>query len=341
MSGWSRGFKVFSLMVLVSATSSALALDVPIVPSDSVNGAVKPADQGSEASSKDKDKDKSEPENTGKVKTLSRVSDEVKNQPGISADQQKRISGGEMTFEGSRQELQVREGVNVGVEVSRGHLNRIVTPYPNPRVMKVNKEVVTKIKGRVIYVATRDESPVTMFVRNEGDEGDALSLTLIPRGIPPKEIRLSIPGVEFAQRGDVDRAHSWELKNGYMKSIRSLMRNVAKGEIPPGYSMRGINANDVAPRCAQSGIKFDFSRGQVVKGSRFKLIAGVATNVKRSKTEILEKNCGARGVKAVALWPTPLLKPGQQAEVYVVMDRDSGRPDPSRTRPSLIKGGVE
>ena len=329
----SIGGRVLAVIVLVGSASSVLGIDVPIVPADAVNESLDVSETEKE---NEADKDKSEKK--GGVRTLSRVSDEVKNRDDIAMDDVARLKNKDMTFEGSRQVVQVREGVNVGLEVSRGHLNRIVTPYPSPTVMKVNNEVVTKIKGSVIYVATRGDSPVTMFVRNRGDEGSALSLTLLPRGIPPKEVRLKVAGFDFVKRGNKERAKKWELKNGYLKSIRKLVRNVARGEVPSGFSLRNIKASDPTLKCSQRGLKFDFSNGQVVEGSQFRLMAGVVTNVQRSRVEVLEKNCGSRNVKAVALWPSPLLKPGQQGEVFVVLNRQSDRPDPSRLRPSLING---
>ena len=48
--------------------------------------------------------------------------------------------------------------------------------------------------GRVVYVATTSDEPVTLFLTPEQSEAVALSLTLVPCGLPPRELTLLVAG---------------------------------------------------------------------------------------------------------------------------------------------------
>ncbi|NEX23795.1 hypothetical protein G3480_26620, partial [Thiorhodococcus mannitoliphagus] len=71
-------------------------------------------------------------------------------------------------------------GVNLILEIAIDHLNRILTPFPNPQVRTVS-DASTRVDGSAIYVATGNETPVTLFVSDASDPNHALSLTLAPR----------------------------------------------------------------------------------------------------------------------------------------------------------------
>ncbi len=80
--------------------------------------------------------------------------------------------------------------MNEIVQVAQGHLNRIVTPFENPKVTSTSP-ATTEARDNVIYIGTSGTSPVTIFITEKGSEDLALSLTLIPKQIPPREIFLS------------------------------------------------------------------------------------------------------------------------------------------------------
>ncbi|MEZ5936102.1 MAG: hypothetical protein R3F54_30205 [Alphaproteobacteria bacterium] len=47
--------------------------------------------------------------------------------------------------------------------------------------------------ANVIYVAPSGPALITMFLTETGDESVSISLTLQPRQIPPRELRLELP----------------------------------------------------------------------------------------------------------------------------------------------------
>jgi hypothetical protein len=89
--------------------------------------------------------------------------------------------------------IRVSPGTTAIVEVAIDHLNRIVTPFASPQVRTVSR-ATTQVDGNAIYVATASEEPVSLFITEAGDTATAISLTLAPRHIPPREVRLVLTG---------------------------------------------------------------------------------------------------------------------------------------------------
>ncbi|EBT3822543.1 conjugal transfer protein TraK, partial [Salmonella enterica] len=91
--------------------------------------------------------------------------------------------------------LTMKPGVNQIIPIAVGHPNRIVTPFSNPEIVSTSLTGATDngqcgevcIKENVVYVATDKQYPVTMFITEKGSEAQALSLTMVPRRIPPRE----------------------------------------------------------------------------------------------------------------------------------------------------------
>ncbi len=232
----------------------------------------------------------------------------------------------------------IEPGVNEIIPVAVGHLNRVVTPFSEPE-LRTTSDADTTVRGNVIYVAPRTEAPVTFFVTPKGEESVALSITLAPRRIPPREIRLSIAEkwMERAAAPSPD-AGKWEKEHPYVDVITATLRDAALGALPQGYTLRPLNAG-VVPRCiapASAGVAYTFDRGQVLQGNSLRVLVGVATNSGAHPVDLQEQWCSDTGVAAVAYWPRVVLAPGERTEVFVAMRIDAPRGDRS-ARPSLVQ----
>ena len=249
-------------------------------------------------------------------------------------------------------EVVLTPGVNEIVNASIGHINRIVTPFPSPEVRTTSSAEIS-VHDNVLYVAPQSEQPVTMYITQSGDEALALSITLNPRRIPPVEARLKVAGNEegflVAAEGDPQEA----LEDvPYVTSLRIVMRALALGEVPSGYSLRHTQLfEDVcAPppgldAYTDGQIAFDFSLAQRIEGAS--LIAAIGRVTYRQPPEnggylppieLNELWCADRETAAVAFWPAPLLYPGESAEVFVVRRRAAADHGPRAARPSLLRG---
>lgn len=274
-----------------------------------------------------------------RVKTLNTVSTDVKRDLSPKPSRVKADSDVEVADTESNT-IHVENGVNQVLNIAVGHLNRIVTPFASPRVKKTAQDVVTQVEENVVYIAPSVyKKPVTMYIREEGTESVAISLTLIPMRIPPQEYELRLNRrVAMGSQQPRPLAEQWEKSNGYLQSLRNLPRSLALGQIPQGFEFRQIDPSERIPYCAQKGLSFDFSNGQVLEGHNLKAMIGVVKNVSATPVEFIESNCAQPGVRAVAAWPQPFLQPGERSEVFVVGARAT-KVAPESKRPSLLEGG--
>ncbi len=237
--------------------------------------------------------------------------------------------------------LLVEQGVNQIVPIAIEHANRIVTPFNRPSVESVIDSNITTIttKDNVAYVSTTSERPVTLFITEHGDQSRAISLTLVPQRIPPRELFLRLPdgaGIGQMIASGNEKAEKWEVSQPYIQTIREVFRSIALGEVPQGYSMTRIPSNIQTPSCSAVGLSFDFSIGQVLMGHNLSVLVGVATNKTSQPIEFQESACGGWDVAAVAAWPLNVLEPGQRTEVYVARKLGHHRKGPVSQRPSLV-----
>ncbi|WP_342449994.1 TraK domain-containing protein [Thiorhodococcus minor] len=231
--------------------------------------------------------------------------------------------------------LNVTPGVNVLVEIAIDQLNRILTPFPNPQVRTV-AEASTSVDGSAVYLATSSEVPITLFISDASDPNHALSLTLAPRRIPPRELRLvltdPLPLPSQTASATVPPGAS---APEYVERLTEAMRALAREELPEGYRLRPARP-DESVDCVQDGL--ETRRGQVLEGQDVALVTALVRNVSAARLEIEERACRAQGedeTVAVAAWPQVWLEPGEMVELYLAV-----RPTPPERvhppRPSLL-----
>ena len=244
----------------------------------------------------------------------------------------------------SRQDVVVASGTNTLIPISRGQINRLVTPFDNPHIQTVSEAEIST-SGNVIYVTTQDEKPVTMFVTPEDDESVAISLTLLPQGVPPIQANLILAknvqglasGMPVTSSTNYSgQARKWERSQPYMDTLRSLMREMALGKLPRGYSFGALTSGNKIPACAQPSLSFDFSKSQLIEGHDFRVFVATAENVSARTVEFDHGSCTHPHRAAVSAWPDEVLEPGQKTEVFVVTRVPTEVPQ-SSTRPSLLQ----
>jgi len=247
----------------------------------------------------------------------------------------------------TRQDVIVSSGTNTLIPISKGQINRLVTPFENPQIQTVSDAEIST-SGNVIYVTTNAQQPVTMFVTPSDDESVAISLTLFPQEIPPIQANLifaqSVPGGQVTTSGNAvatstsaysGQAKKWERGQPYMETLRELMRDLALGRLPKGYSFGKLLSGAGIPACAQPSISFDFSKSQLILGHDFRVFVAVAENVSAQTVEFDHGSCTHPNRAAISSWPNEVLEPGQKTEVFIVTRVPVETPD-SSSRPSLL-----
>lgn len=80
------------------------------------------------------------------------------------------------------------------VSASSGDLIAETAREPSATALALGPKT-TQVDGNAVYVATASEEPVSLFITEAGETATAISLTLAPRHIPPREVRLVLAGV--------------------------------------------------------------------------------------------------------------------------------------------------
>lgn len=226
-------------------------------------------------------------------------------------------------------------GVNQIMPLAINHLNRIITPFNDPEITTVST-VTTQIRQNVIYVGTADETPVSLYITEKGEEGAALSFTIMPQRILPREITLKLTRQARSHTPTTgEKAKQWEQSQPYVATIRNLMRQLAVGEVPQGYTFTEEDVGAAIATCKQPGLHFDFSKDQQLVGHHLTVRIGVAKNITQKPVEFNEYSCANWGVAAVSAWPKNVLLPGESTEIYVVQKQS--KPQSHQTkRPTLL-----
>lgn len=271
-----------------------------------------------------------------------------KDLPGVSAD----VARSKQTEESlpvvsSYQDVVVQPGVNTIIPAALDHLNRIVTPFDKPIVQTTSGAEIKTVEN-VIYVSTKDETPVTMYITPKDDESVAISLTLAPRKVPPIQANLilgqSVGGNEKVSAGGgvggggyrySGQARKWEEGQPYEESIKGIMRALALSKLPKGYSIGKMGRFDTLPACYQSGLGFDFSKSQVILGHNFRVVVALVRNNSGIPVMFDETSCTHPNLAAVAAWPENMLEPGHKTEVYIITRVGEPQAEES-SRPSLL-----
>lgn len=243
--------------------------------------------------------------------------------------------------QGMLETVRVQPGVNAVIPIATGHLNRLVLPFDDPSIRTVNP-ATTQLEGRVLYVAPSDENPVTLYVTPGHTEELALSLTLAPKKIPPREIHLTLDSETQRklrqQRTSafvgpaVDPFQPDHKSQDYISELKSVFKSLAIGQSPQGFNLRAPEPGEVL-HCGQKGIQFKV--GQVLEGRDMRVLVGVARNPGTVPIELDERRCASSSdTLAVAAWPSPRLEPGHASEIFVAVRH---HPDTLMAdRPSLL-----
>ncbi|MFL6600821.1 MAG: type-F conjugative transfer system secretin TraK [Steroidobacteraceae bacterium] len=221
------------------------------------------------------------------------------------------------------------------IRIASGFLNRIITPFENPKLLSVNSLEVQK-EGSSLYVAASSDRPIGVHVlSNDPDDPRSISLTLIPSHIPPRTVTLKWPDGIVAGSGSAgnSRAKHWEESAPYEETLLELVRLIGRGEIPEGYSLA---EHPSALPCVLPGVQF--TTGQRLTGTHFSVFVLRATNTTRSPVEIYSHGgCNLPGVVLVAPWPSAYLESQASTELYVAVANETFEPHGfTRVRPSLL-----
>ena len=231
--------------------------------------------------------------------------------------------------------VRVAPGRNVVLVIAGNNLNRILTPFQHPVVNTVSNAKL-KVDGSILYVSLGlEDGATTLFITEDGEPEQALSVTLMPQQVPPREIRLTLEGGWPVKSGGATKAAAkWERSEPYLDAVSEVIMRIARGEMPQGYNLRRPVAQDPRPRCS---LPVRVEPAQVLEGHSLVVVVSRLTNQTSGQLMVDESSFYGPGVRAVAVWPKVQLMPKESTELYVVFGRND--PNSPKNRPSVLTAG--
>lgn len=231
--------------------------------------------------------------------------------------------------------IKPKPGRTESVIIAKGRLNRIATPYAEPKVLTVDP-VETKIDGSAVYIATDAETPVSLFI-SDTETGGAISLQLVPRDMAmPVEIRIEgDPRIANGAEAASSRTDKlFRQDTPYIAEVKAIMQNLGKQQIPQGFTLEEVTEELL-------GITFchdpslTYWPGQLLSGHDSRIVILIAENNSASTAFFEEASCASDDTMAVAAWPKIRLEPGEKTEIYLLMRLPEGKSG-EEIRPVLL-----
>lgn len=206
------------------------------------------------------------------------------------------------------------------VNVSGTLTNRIATPFEKPKAILLDGAASVKAVGQSLYIAPNgNPAPISLYVTGNGTNDPVVSLTLVPKSMPPQTIVLQMDGPINPASGGAQASGRKENTQSevYTESIVATLRSLALGKVPQGYA-EGILPKAVAnmgsvvaiPLARYSGPYFDIYRYRVEA-------------IVNGALEMEESAFWAKGVRAVAFYPTGVIAKNKPTQVFVVADKSA------------------
>lgn len=201
------------------------------------------------------------------------------------------------------------------VNVSADYPNRIATPFAAPRAIDKSTAEITQ-EGQSLYVTLKDPNKaIALYITGDKPSDPVVSVTLVPKNMPPQTVVLQMDaGTPLGGEASREEAPT---DGSYSERIRYVMRQVALGKAPEGYaegnlpkSVARIGDLIATPLSRYSGPQSDIYRYRI-------------ENLSNAPVELDEGTFYSDGVRAVAFFPTAVLRKGETTSVFVLSDKSA------------------
>ncbi|MEC4720475.1 type-F conjugative transfer system secretin TraK [Noviherbaspirillum sp. CPCC 100848] len=209
--------------------------------------------------------------------------------------------------------VRVSSDRNEIVYVSTDFTNRIATPFAAPKMIDQGDLNVDYV-GQSVYVTVNSTKPSAVFVTGSNPNDPVVSLTLVPKNLPPQTINLQLDTPAPSYSGSDVREEA-PTGNAYTDRIKFLMRQVALGKAPEGFSLGKLpraaaRMGDIVvfPESRYSGPTYDIYKYRV-------------ETTTPNTIELDEGSFYTEGVRAVAFYPTAVIGKAEATSVLVISDK--------------------
>ncbi|MFC0180964.1 hypothetical protein [Thorsellia kenyensis] len=226
--------------------------------------------------------------------------------------------------------IQIEEGVNHLIPIAVNHLNRFITPFKNPQV-KTSSTVPIEVDGPVIYVLTEQAGPISLFISEKDDPLYAMSLTLISKRIPPREVTLisNFNRDKITQElmstlydfEDSFKQNHREHMSSRTNEIKEIMRSIFNKKIPNGFKVNNNVSSKILPKCEQKDVHIDFSKGLVLENENKLVFIGPISIRGNSSVHLNYDGCQYSKLMALAFYPKTYLEKKEQTLAILIAEK--------------------
>lgn len=226
--------------------------------------------------------------------------------------------------------IHCRPGENSMIPVALNYPNRFDTPFMDPHVIDTKGDDSNMRVANSVFVTAQKSTPFAVWIVDGKAGSQMCSLTLIPQNIPAQNLVLQMEGGTRSGGGTGGVGGGYAPATGseetgreseYTVGLRTLMRTVARGIAPRGYSEEKLDPGMAVSNDIQAQPEHLYA------GAKFDVYVYRLTNRSGAPVTLSEEAFGTRGVRAVAFFPLVVLPPGQSTRVFIIADRpdsDSG-----------------
>lgn len=198
------------------------------------------------------------------------------------------------------------------VYISQTQLNKISTPFESPQIIDSTGAVLRAV-GQDLFLQPASDKPLTVYITN-GGQGQSIGLTLVPQpNLPAQSIvlQLDTPAGNAAIKAEAEEI----VASDYVSRINSLIRSLALDRTPAGFTRSRLPASVVA------GKELVIEPQHKYAGTTYDLYSYKVRSISSSPLEMREEAFYTEAVRAVSFFPSALLQPGEETNVFVIEDR--------------------
>lgn len=254
------------------------------------------------------------------------------------------------------QKYDLKPGRNIIVPVGQGFNNALRTNFQSLSVKTSadSNAAVLQVEGGNLYVTLRSMQPISLLLSEDGILESEISVVLVPISAPPAMVDINVeltPAMiarAQAHQEEMERERQLEeaLNSQHMQrdhrtsthanNLIALLKPVAKGETPNGFSM----TNDIPEHMRQPcRMGVYHHAGQRITGAREVIDVVLVHNDSDRVYHVREEMCLSDGALSVAIFPRAYLQPNEETEIFIVRDKYHQPAEQRVTRPRLTRGG--
>ena len=204
-------------------------------------------------------------------------------------------------------------GGSSSVYASNTDINLIQLPFKHPLITSTD-ELDIKQSDSNIYFQFKIGStkPVQLFVENQSESNNVISLQLIPKSIVSQVIKILDNSLS-------NSSLNTKLKSSdYASQLVETMELVANNQSPQGFSK--ISLNYIPPIIMNGLVIFPLQR---MSNSDQEIYVYEARNPSQNVVALAEKEFEGEAVLSVSIFPTPILNPGERTKIFVIARKQS------------------